>query len=355
MLISNCSSTVSATLTLALLLSTWCGAAQAEPASRVIPSRVVPVPVTVSPELQKLIANPPIWDPNKAPQTFDDWKALAAAPPDALQRLAALRENFGVTVTPDVLGGVPCYWVEPKVINRRNRNRLLVGIQGAGFFSGAGETGLWEAIAMAGLTGMKTIAIDYRLLPEHPFPAALDDVTSVWKQVIKVEKPANIAMFGSSSGGNLVLAFLYRAKRAGLRRPAAVMVGSPWSDISNIGDSLQTNAGIDNVAVASGAFDAALADLYANGRDPKNPLLSPVYGDFAGFPPTFLVSGTRDLSLSDTVRVHRKLMKARVPTQLVVEEALSHGQYLDAALVGAPEGRQLYSDIAWFFDQHLGR
>jgi epsilon-lactone hydrolase len=95
--------------------------------------------------------------------------------------------------------------------------------------------------------------------------------------------------------------------------------------------------------------------LYANGRDLKDPLISPVYGDFSGFPPTFLESGTRDLFLSNTVRVQEKLLQAGVPTELVVEEAMPHLGPLLAAVLGAPEGVHLYSYVSRFFDAHLGR
>ena len=94
--------------------------------------------------------------------------------------------------------------------------------------------------------------------------------------------------------------------------------------------------------------------LYVNGRNLKDPLVSPVYGDFAGFPPTLLISGTRDLFLSNTVRVHRKLLEADVPTQLIVEEGQSHTEYLFAAIEGAPEGAGLYAYVARFLDAHLG-
>ncbi len=107
--------------------------------------------------------------------------------------------------------------------------------------------------------------------------------------------------------------------------------------------------------LATGDFIDTLVRLYANGHELKDPLISPVYGDFSGFPPTFLVSGTRDLFLSNTVRVQEKLLRAGVPTELVVGEAQSHIGFLIAAVLDAPEGAHLYSYVARFFDAHLGR
>jgi monoterpene epsilon-lactone hydrolase len=207
---------------------------------------------------------------------------------------------------------------------------------------------------MAGLGGYKVIGVDYRLLPEHPFPAAMDDAMAVWKEAIKSTKPVDIGVFGSSVGGSMVLSLVQRAKREGLPLPGAVMSGTPWSDLSKTGDSYYTNDGVDGT-LSYDAFWSGVAKLYANGRDLKDPLVSPLYGDFSGFPPTFLVSGTRDLFLSNTVRVEQKLLQAGVPTELVVEEGQYHMAYLDAAMVDAPESTELYSYIAEFFNTYLAR
>ena len=342
-----------AALTLALTGSAWNGIARTEPAaSRTIPSRIVPVPDTVSPTLQRVIAQTPE-SPRKVPKTALEWKALLTAPQGLSQWLAEMRDKFGVTVAPQVIGDVGCYVVTPKVVKPSNRNRLLLGLHGGGWVSGGGESGLMEAMEMAGLTGYKVIAVDYRMLPDHPFPAAMDDVTAVWKEVVKLTTPRNIAVFGSSVGGSMALLLVQRAKREGLPLPGAVMSGTPWSDISKTGDSYYTNAGVDNFIIYDGFWEA-VAKLYANGRDLRDSLLSPVYGDFTGFPATFLVSGTRDLFLSNTVRVQHKLLEAGVPTQLEVEEGQPHVGYLYATAMGAPEGAELYSHIAQFFDAHLG-
>jgi epsilon-lactone hydrolase len=341
-------------LTLALTAIPWDGAACAQEAvSRTIPSRALPVPDNVSPELRKIIGQAPE-PPPSFPKTTEEWNALAKLSPDFPQRLAEMRDKFGVSIVPQVMGGVHCYVVTPKLVKPRNRHRLLLDLHHGGFVYAAGEAGLSEAIVMAGLGGYKVIAVDYRLLPDHPFPAAMDDAMTVWKEVIKLTKPADVGVFGSSVGGSMVLSLVQRAKREGLPLPGAVMSGTPWSDLSKTGDSYYTNDGVDGT-LSYDAFWAGVAKLYANGRSLKDPLVSPVYGDFGGFPPTFLVSGTRDLFLSNTVRVQQKLLQAGVPTELVVEEGQYHMAYLDAAMVDAPESTRLYSSIAGFFDAHLSR
>ncbi len=98
---------------------------------------------------------------------------------------------------------------------------------------------------MAGLGGYKVIAVDYRLLPDYPFPAAMDDAMAVYKEVIQLTKPADMGVFGSSVGGSMVLSLVQRAKREGLPLPGAVMSGTPWSDLSKTGDSYYTNDGVD--------------------------------------------------------------------------------------------------------------
>ena len=125
------------------------------------------------------------------------------------------------------------------------------------------------------------------------------------------------------------------------------------ADLTNSGDSFATNALIDNVLVAADASCTARAWMYAGGHDLRDPLLSPVFGDMAGFPPTALFTGTRDLLLSDTVRVHRKLRQAGVEAQLHVYEGQPHAAY--GRDVSAPETKEHFAEVMRFFDRHLGR
>jgi monoterpene epsilon-lactone hydrolase len=197
------------------------------------------------------------------------------------------------------------------------------------------------------------ISVDYRMPPDHPYPAALDDAMAVWKAAVKMADPKNMAIFGSSAGGNLTLAMVLRAKKDNLPLPGAIAPGTPMSDLTNAGDCFQTNAMLDNVLVAPGANCDQRAALYAAGRDLKDPMLSPVYGDMRGFPPTILTTGTRDLLLSSTVRVHRKLRQAGVETALIVHEGMPHaGWYRDST---APETKEAFEEIAHFLDRHLGK
>ena len=169
--------------------------------------------------------------------------------------------------------------------------------------------------------------------------------------MLKTTDPKKIGMFGLSAGGSLVLTTLLRAKMEHLPMPGAIAPRTPTVDLTKTSDSLYTNEGIDNVLGTQDGFIRASALLYANGRDLKDPLLSPIYADVHGFPPAILTSGTRDLYLSNTVRIHRKLRAAGVEAVLQIWEGQAHAQF--ASDINAPEVREYHDEVARFFDTHL--
>ncbi len=321
---------------------------------REVPAKAIPVPGTVSPEIQKQIAAPltPTW--NVIPTTADGWREQVAAGALAAEKgIPALLKKLNVRVEPTVIDGVKAFIITPETIAEENKNRLLIHVHGGCFVSSPGLSGTVEGIYMAGLEHVKVISVDYRMPPDHPYPAALDDAMTVWSATTKTQDPKKMAIFGSSAGGNLTLAMVLRAKRDKLPLPAAIAPGTPMSDLTGTGDSFQTNSMLDNVLVASGASCDQRAALYTNGHDLKDPMLSPVYGDLSGFPPTILTTGTRDLLLSNTVRVHRKLRNAGVPSTLQVFEGQSHAQYYRD--INAPETKEAFDEIGMFFNQYLAR
>jgi monoterpene epsilon-lactone hydrolase len=316
-----------------------------------VPARTLPVPETVSPEMQRVIGAPlsGIW--NTRPKTDEEWKKLSA--PSAGRGLPALRERFKVKSEPMTVNGVQAYLVTPQDLPAENRNRLLVHIHGGCYVLNGGESGTTEAIYMAGFGRFKVLSVDYRRPPEFKYPAALDDAVAVWKGALKMADPKNMAIFGTSAGGALTLSTVLRAKQEKLALPAAIAPGTPMSDLTRTGDSFQSNHMVDNVLVAADGLCDAMARLYAGGHDLRDPMLSPVYGDMTGFPPTLLTTGTRDLLLSNTVRVHRKLRQAGVVADLHVYEGQSHAHYMRD--VNAPETKEAFEEIAKFFDKHLAR
>jgi epsilon-lactone hydrolase len=193
------------------------------------------------------------------------------------------------------------------------------------------------------MTGMLHWAVDYRMPPLHPYPAALDDCMAVYRKLLEERSPHDIFVGGGSAGGNLAAALIVRAKDEGLPMPAALVLLTPEVDLTESGDSFETNRNVDNVL--GGLMSANL--LYANGHDLAEPYLSPLFADVTGFPPTFLQTGTRDLYLSNTVRMHRKLRAAGVEAELHVFEAMPHGGF-----GGAPEDFEMRMELRRFLDAH---
>lgn len=319
-----------------------------------VAARRLPVPDTVSPQMQKLIAAPlrPGWD--RLPKTGEEWRSVAQAGAAVARRsLPGLLERMRVTVEKTTAHGARAFLVTPHTIRPEHRNRMLVHMHGGCYVMNPGEAGLNEAVLMAGLCGFSVVSVDYRMPPEAYFPAALDDGMAVYRSLLAAHPAANIAIFGTSAGGALTLSMVLRARQLGLPLPAAIACGTPMSDVTKVGDTFYTNEGVDNVLVSRDGFCDAGATVYAAGHDLKDPLLSPVYGDMSGFPPTILTSGTRDLLLSNTVRVHRKLRQAGVEAVLQVFEGQSHAHYLRDD--SAPETLEAFAEIGQFFDRHMAR
>ncbi len=332
-------------------------AANAKPGPRSVPARVIPVPQEegLSPAAQALVAAPyrgPAWNVN--PADADGWRAIVAKLADAsLPGLAAARQTLGVTMEPATIAGVKCFVFTPKDIPEAHRNQLVVNVHGGGYVYGPGVSGTAEAMLMAAYGGYKVIEFDYRMPPDFPYPAAMDDAMAVWKAAVAMQDPSRIAIVGTSTGGGMTLAMILRAKAEGLPLPAAIAPGTPWADLTETGDSYKTNEWVDNVLVSYSGYLSHAALLYANGHDLKDPQLSPIYGDFHGFPPAILTTGTRDLFLSNTVRTQHKLRQAGVETELQVFEGFSHAQYLFDPT--APETKEAFTEIASFFDKHLAK
>lgn len=302
---------------------------------------------------QALAAAPyrvPAWNAN--PPDDAGWRAIVAKLADAaLPGLARAREQLGVTMEAATVGGVRAFVFTPRTMPDAHRNQLVFNIHGGGYVYGPGESGTAEAMLMSALGGYRVVAVDYRMPPDAPYPAAMDDAVAAWRAVAATTDPRRIGVVGTSTGGGMTLALVLRAEAEGLPLPAAIAPGTPWADLTEVGDTYKTNEWLDNVLVSYSGYLSHAAKLYAAGHDMRDPQLSPIYGDFSGFPPAILTSGTRDLFLSNTVRTHRKLRRAGVDAVLNVYEGLSHAQYL--VNPAAPETAEVFKDIAAFFDKHL--
>lgn len=331
-------------------------AANATAGPRSLPPRTITPPqADISPQAQALVAAPyrtPAWNVN--PPDAAGWRTIIAKLAAAsLPGLARARDMLGVTMTATTLNGVPGYILTPRTIPPAHANQIIYNLHGGGYVYGPGESGMAEAILMAGIGGYKVIAVDYRMPPDAPYPAAMDDAMAGYKAVLAMTDAKHVGVVGTSTGGGMALALMLRAKTEGVPLPAAIAPGTPWSDMTETGDTYKTNEWVDNVLVSYGGYLSHAAALYAAGHDLKDPQLSPIYGDLTGLPPAILTSGTRDLFLSNTVRTHRKLRRAGVEASLNIYEGLSHAQYLFDP--SASETREVFGDITTFFDAHLAK
>ncbi len=319
-----------------------------------LPARVVPAPSDVSAQMRAIIAAPPRPSSKLRPKTNAEWKTIVdAGAALGIANLPAICQRRQVSYEKSTIDGVRAFIVTPNEIAPENRDRLLIHLHGGCYVMNPGEAGVTEAALMAGFGRVRVISVDYRMPPEAFFPGAIDDAMTVWKAVSKTTDPAKMAVLGTSAGGALTLALALRAKAEGIPLPAALASGTPMADTTKVGDTFYTNETLDNVLVSRDGLCDAATLFYANGHDLADPMLSPIYGDFSGFPPTILTSGTRDLLLSNTVRVHRKLRQAGVEADLHVYEGQAHAHYLFDDT--APETAEVFGEIAAFFDKHLKR
>lgn len=343
---------------LTLLLITYASSSQASDSWN-IAERKIPSPIGASDELRKSLSSMSAPDVNlkktQVPKTRADWDALISQRKAQFVSLTNIEKSFGVTITKDTVANVPVYWVVPNKQRSKkvksHKKHLMFYLHGGAYVFGGGDASVREAANIASTAGITAISVDYRMPPEHPFPAALDDAVAVYKALLKDYKPKRIAFGGTSAGSGLALATVHKLKMLELALPGAIYAGTPWADLTKTGDTLFTNEGLDRVLVTYDGSLGASARLYADGHNMKDPLLSPVYGDFKGFPPTILITGTRDMFLSDTSRTHRKLREAGVVADLHVFEALSHAGYVFD--LTSPESRQTYAEVAAFLELHL--
>lgn len=311
--------------------------------------RVIPLPTSISENARKFLSTP--FPATVEPPASDAaaWKQVIAGANGMFEQMfAAWLETAPATVETKSIAGVTVHVATPHTIRYPERAHLRIHGGAWVFMGGAFSKG--EAAVTAAQMGCVTYGLDYRMPPDHPFPAAVDDGLAVWRELIKQHDPKKIAVSGASAGGNLSATVTLRVRDEGLPMPGAVGLLTPATDLTGAGDTRKTNAGIDTVLRPLNQ----VVPLYAGAHDLTNPYLSPIYGDFTkGFPPTFLQSGTRDLLLSDTVRMHRKLLQAGIPAELHVWEAMPHGGFGGIFGNATPEDAEMSEALVTFVDRWL--
>jgi monoterpene epsilon-lactone hydrolase len=320
-----------------------------------VPERQIPIPVTLSEAARSVVAMgdrsprkpwPPLEDRAAVQAHIDELYAVpdGAAGPMVAGCYGAADTGVHCETERIELGEVGVYQAVPEGVTADDHRVYLV-IHGA-WISGGGEMARTGAAMTAGGLGARTWAVDYRMPPFHPYPTPLDDCLTAYRALLRDYRPEDIIIGGMSGGANLAVATILRARDEGLPLPAGAVVNTPPIDLTKAGDTYQTSAGLD-VSYTEDQLETVI-QLYTDGHDRRDPYVSPLFGDFdKGFPPTILTTGTRDFLLSDTVRLHRKLLAADVPAELHVWEGAPHFMFLGMA----PEDHQRVAQVRQFCER----
>jgi epsilon-lactone hydrolase len=269
-----------------------------------------PAPKTVSVEAQRILANLP------HDVALEDLQAHRKMCARVQQELGTtLLERHRVNMQDAVMAGVPVRVFMPTEMAAHSHGALLLNLHGGGFTVDAGS--VTENAAVAAYTGLRIVAARYRLAPEHPFPAAVDDAEKVYRALLADHEPERIGLYGTSAGACLCAQLLVLVREKGLALPHAFGFFTGTADLSRSGDSEFFFRPAGDPTLIESQFSAYLTD-----SDRLSPRVSPIFSDLAGFPPTLCIAGTRDFMLSQTSLFHRALLDAGVDARLQVFEAM---------------------------------
>ncbi len=306
--------------------------------------RIVPVPQSLSPEAQATLRRPET-DAN-IPIPLEKRRAMTDAYTAGAEK--QWQKLCPVTIANDTMAGVPVRRVTPMTVPAANGDKVLLDLHGGGFDSDSGS--YTETIPIAYYAQVPVVAALYRLAPEHPFPAAVDDAVAVYRELLKTHKPEQIAIYGTSAGAILTGEVAVRLKQLSLPEPAALGIFSGFGDFARPGDSIHLYGlrGF-NGYLATPNGDRELSP-YVGSTDRKDPVLSPIYADLKGMPPTLFVTSGRDLLLSGTSDLHRAFLRAGDDAQLIVFDGLPHAFWYNPEL---PESTEANQAMAKFLAEHL--
>lgn len=316
-----------------------------------IEGRVVPVPATISAEAQAYLATSPF----EGMPPFEEGAPFWTMRPhiDAMLHMLGdyAAQHYGTGVEKLEIAGVPVAMVTPPG-KLRSDKQILINLHGGAFVTSQGS--LIEAIPVAAATGLPVVAVDYRLAPEHVFPAALDDVVAVYRALLDSYRPENIIIYGSSAGGILTGQAIVRLRKEGLPLPCCVGMFTGAGDLVDLGDSVSifNLMGFWGNKVLPTDHPNSEVRAFLGGHDPADPAVSPMRGDLSFFPPSLMLSGTRDALLSATSTFHRALRKAGAASELYVFDAMPHAHWYAFHM---PEAQEAVDIMAEFFLRHLDR
>ena len=243
---------------------------------------------------------------------------------------------------------VPAEWV---VAPGAESRRSLLYLHGGGYVVGSLNTHRDLAGRLSRAAAARVLLIDYRLAPEYPYPAAVEDATTAYRWLLRHgATPAHTVIAGDSAGGGLTVATLVALRDAGDALPAAGVCISPWVDLEGIGESMTTKASVDPIVQRQGLV--WLANLYLSGAHPRTPLAAPLYANLQGLPPLCIHVGTAETLLDDTTRLAERAKTSGVDVTLEVWEDMIHVWHLFAAML--PEGQQAIERVGTYIQQRTG-
>ncbi len=284
------------------------------------------------------------------PKSAEEWAHRRALLEKHLIPLSkASADKLGVTLTDEQLGGVSVVRLRPA--GYKPNGRLLIYLHGGAYTVFSAHSRLGPPAPVVAATGDEAISVDYTVAPQGNWKIATDQVIAVWRAVLATGiKPGDVGIFGDSAGGGLAAGSVLKMRDLGLPLPGALYLMSPWSDITTTGDSLQTLADFDpSLAPERLAWSA---NAYAAPDDQKNAYVSPVYGDYSrAFPPTLIQGGTREILLSDFVRLYQAIRGGGHEAVLDLYEGMPH--VFQSLTPGSPEARTAIARAALFLNKHL--
>jgi len=252
---------------------------------------------------------------------------------------AKLKRGWRIRTQPDG------EWIEPAAPDYPARTRCILYLHGGGYTAMSPRTHRCLTSRLAGWSDTRLFALDYRLAPEHPFPAALEDALAAWRALIAAGTPAShIVVAGDSAGGGLALALLIALRDAREPMPAAAVLFSPWTDLAVTGKSIADNDAADPLLF--GAWIARQAQHYLGDTAATDPLVSPVYADLTGLPPLLIQVSDCEVLLDDSRRIAENATRSGVKVRLTIWHGLSHGWQIFAPIL--PEGRAALREAAAF-------
>src|ERR1700730_10765141 len=298
-----------------------------------------PPPDTVSTAAREALRNLPS---ASGPEDLEIHRGMCAAVQRDLGAIQLARH--GVRMEERAVDSVPVRVFTPPDVSDRSEGGVLINLHGGGFIVDAGS--ITENVPIAGYSGLTVVAARYRLAPEHPFPAAVQDAETVYRALLREYAPEKIGLYGTSAGACLCAQLLVRLRETGCPLPRVLGFFSGTADLSRSGDSDAFFRPKEEQKPPAEQFSD-----YVGNSDRISPEISAIFADLTGFPPALCIAGTRDFMLSQTALFHQALLRSGVDARLLVFEAMPHAHWI---FLDLPESDQAFRAMAGFFASQVG-